>query len=152
MYKKLLNADLVSATPTCTKSFAYTCKRSGHCVRENVTCTCNCMPFSISHNKSLILVVTRSQTSWFFYCVINFPFMLKAISTMVPVTFENVPTTFSNHASYRLEKQFVQLARRMSLHRRKKRGNTMFRSRDLAWTDRQIHTQTHTHTVPALII
>ena len=47
---------------------------------------------------------------------------------------------FSNHASYRLQKEFVQLTMRISLHWRKKRGDTTFRSIDLAETD------THTHT------
>ena len=47
---------------------------------------------------------------------------------------------------YRLEKQFMQLARRIPLRWRKERGDTTFRSRDLAG-DRhtQTHTQTHTH-------
>ena len=57
---------------------------------------------------------------------------------------------FSPKIMHRLEKQFVQLARRISLRWGKKLCDTMFRSRDLAGMDRQTDTHTHTYKVPAL--
>ena len=40
------------------------------------------------------IVITRSQTGCFLNRVINLPFTQKAISTMVSMTFENVPMAF----------------------------------------------------------
>ena len=62
-----------------------------------------------------------------------------------PSTSKKLPKPFlPNGALYRLEKQFVDLARQSSSRRCKKRGDATFRSLDLAW-DRQTDRQTHTH-------